>query len=1475
MWRDGHCTVYDSARDRLLVLGGYAGQWNTTDVLWSVSLGGTSSLTEVPTDNFSTVGIGVYGAAAIYDPLRDRVITFGGFWANGSWSGGGDCPGNAYELTLSGTPTWNGIEVAGDYSPPDRAWSSAIYDPVNDRMVLFGGQHMCGASAANDVWALSLSGTPTWTQMTPTGTPPPGRSGHTAVYDVPRNRMLVYGGYDGNGNTLGDVYALTLTGSPSWSLVSPNGGPPVARGGQTAITDAPGNRMLIFGGWDTNGIELFDTWSLSYTNPIRWTQLTPTGPTPAPQYTFASIYDPIRQRMLSFAADQFWTLGNLAGSPAWSMLTPAGQVPPPRMGAGVIYDASRQRLVVFGGSTNPGQQLARDLWMYSFTGNAWSQSGPTATWPTARKDATATYDPAGDRLILFGGADEDGVLNDTWQLSLSSLTWTHLTPTGTPPPARSVHTAILDSPRNRIVVYGGADLGSNALSDVWALSLAGGTSWSALSPTGGPAPARQYHVSVFDSPRNRMLTHGWNDDTVWALTLSGTPSWSQLTTAGGSPPPLGAHLGVYDPVRDRLIVSYGEIIGGGTNHATYALDLSAAPTWSTMETSNTLYARGYTQAMWDATHDRMLVFGGNQFGTNYNDIWALSFPPSFGLTLTAAPSTGGLIQQDPSGACQPANSQVTLYPYPFDYYGFTGWSGDASGNANPLTITMDANKTIVANFATYVLTAQSSPTAGGTVSKSPDQPSYGPGSQVTLTANAAAGYAFTGWSGDASGTTNPLIVTMDGQKNITANFVTYALATSVAPAGSGTVSRSPNLPSFPPGTQVTLTANPATGFGFINWSGDASGSTNPLTVTMDGPKNITANFTGYSLNLTITPSGSGTVAKSPNQSVFPPGSQVTLTASTSPFPFLGWSGDASGTDNPLVITMDASKNITASFDAFALTTNVSPSGSGTVTRSPNQSAYPGGSTVELTAVPADGYAFSQWNGDVTGTSNPVSLLMDANKTVTASFVTPPAACGAWTMAATASLNRAGASAAWDPVNGRMLRFGGYDGANFLNDLWQFTVAGGWTQLAPTGGPPSPRNAAGFLYDPIRSRMLVICGNAGSPPNDVWQLSMGSTPTWSLVATAGTTPPGRFAFSTIYDPLRDRVILFGGYPNTNQVWELSLAGTPTWTQLSPSGTPPAARYGHVGVYDPVRDRMLIQGGAQEAGSLTIFSDLWALSLSGAPAWTQLSSSGDPAPQSYLARGIYDTDRDRMLVISGLGPGGSNMDAVWGLSLEFQPYWTRIPTGGLPLTARYFHSAVYEPNMNLVLVANGITPAGSYRQDTKRLDCAGGSWLQAVATNGNVQFIPAKGCYAVDEHVTLIASPSGGAGFNQWLGDASGNANPLDVTMDTDKTIFAEIVGRTTAVEDLPLAFALEDIRPNPNPGPVRVTYALPRAANVRLGIYDITGRLVGRLAAGVRPAGRHTATWDGLDRGRSATAGIYFVRFETPAGSWSQKVALIR
>ena len=146
----------------------------------------------------------------------------------------------------------------------------------------------------------------------------------------------------------------------------------------------------------------------------------------------------------------------------------------------------------------------------------------------------------------------------------------------------------------------------------------------------------------------------------------------------------------------------------------------------------------------------------------------------------------------------------------------------------------------------YTLSITCSPSNGGTVTKSPDQAQYAPGTAVTLTANPASGYQFTRWEGDVAGTTNPSSVTMNADKTVTAVFSTagtqYTLTVLSSPADGGTVTKSPDQAQYAPGTFVTLTAVPASGYAFFYWSGDMGGGINPSTVTMNTDKSVTAVF---------------------------------------------------------------------------------------------------------------------------------------------------------------------------------------------------------------------------------------------------------------------------------------------------------------------------------------------------------------------------------------------------------------------------------------------------------------------------------------------------------------------------------------------------------------------------------------------------------------------------------------------------------
>ena len=102
------------------------------------------------------------------------------------------------------------------------------------------------------------------------------------------------------------------------------------------------------------------------------------------------------------------------------------------------------------------------------------------------------------------------------------------------------------------------------------------------------------------------------------------------------------------------------------------------------------------------------------------------------------------------------------------------WTGDvANPTSASTTVTMDADKTVTANFVAEEYTLSVNIVGHGSVSKDPDKATYHYGDQVLLTATPAFGYEFAGWSGDLADGANPQTVTMNGNKSVTATFEQY------------------------------------------------------------------------------------------------------------------------------------------------------------------------------------------------------------------------------------------------------------------------------------------------------------------------------------------------------------------------------------------------------------------------------------------------------------------------------------------------------------------------------------------------------------------------------------------------------------------------------------------------------------------------------------------------------------------------------
>ena len=489
--------------------------------------------------------------------------------------------GQVWALAPGPSSVWTQLQPTGG-GPGSRGGCSVIYDSPRDRLIVFGGQ--AKTTRSNEAWALSLAEPPAWTLLAPTGTPPTGRTGHSAIYDPPRQRMIVFGGNDGS--VRNEVWSLTLSGTPAWSQLSPSGlGPPVARELHSAVYLSSGQAMLIFGGRNSAGTPRNDTWALS-----------------------------------------------LSGTVAWG--TPSGLIgPATRYGHSAVMDPDGTRMLVYGGTGAAGTPLGDVQSLHFSPSYAWAEITPSQPPPAARTRHASVADPGTGTMVLIGGTGASGAaLGDVWAMRFVSPSWARWwVEENSVLPRRSGHSAVLDAARQRILVFGGIHYKyptDSAYNDVWAFSLGAMPGWTRLTPAGTPPAPRAFHTAIMDPVRDRMIVHGGNcyspigwylTDDVWQLSLSGTPTWSAITTGGSNNPwPAMRERAVYDPVGDRMWVHGGDDIWT-TREFVWNLPLSGTPNWSLLETpgSAPAFRRGHT-AVYDPENRRMLVFGGLTDGYDHD-----------------------------------------------------------------------------------------------------------------------------------------------------------------------------------------------------------------------------------------------------------------------------------------------------------------------------------------------------------------------------------------------------------------------------------------------------------------------------------------------------------------------------------------------------------------------------------------------------------------------------------------------------------------------------------------------------------------------------------------------------------------------------------------------------------------------------------------------------------------------------------------
>jgi hypothetical protein len=445
--RSGTGMIYDSANDRLIIMGGYTGSSYLADV-WQYSISGGTFTQLTPTG--TTPGTRELHNIG-YDVANQRAIITGG-WQGSTASNRND----VIQLSLtSGSESWTTIRANDTSNQAILAMSScaAAVDTSRNIMVIAA---MNGYDATTKyVYAFDMDNTSTTAPLYSLMVSDymRARDAPASVFDTSRNELLFINGYSAmdddttvaNGEHVSEVWAYDRTNN-KWRSAAKGPFVMAQNEGGLAIYDSANSRVIYFGGLTGSAQKSNDVWELKADTygMYKATRLSPTGTKPTQRWLMTGCYDAANQRMVLWGGQStsgvlgdVWALSLTSGSEAWTQLTPTGSAPTAAWQSAFAYDSSSKRLYVHGGSTNFGDTTYTSQLFYldvSTTNGSWVDAG--ATGGLAVRGASMGFDSTNGRLICFGGYDGAAVNNTVRYINTSSFGAWITQATGSTPSAR-------------------------------------------------------------------------------------------------------------------------------------------------------------------------------------------------------------------------------------------------------------------------------------------------------------------------------------------------------------------------------------------------------------------------------------------------------------------------------------------------------------------------------------------------------------------------------------------------------------------------------------------------------------------------------------------------------------------------------------------------------------------------------------------------------------------------------------------------------------------------------------------------------------------------------------------------------------------------------------------------------------------------------------------------------------------------------
>ena len=396
--------AYDPSRQKVVLFGGQDFFGTTYSDTWTYD----GAWTELA---FSNAPEERHGAALAADPVNSVLVLVGGVRQLG------DLPDEVWELStnFASKPVWT--PALPSFQPPAADRSNACYDTASHSLYVYGGRN-AAQTQLPDLWRFDGQ---QWMQL-PDG--PRARGGHAMAYDPVRDRVVVFGGYcsvtcPSCSPDCGKSGARTLEYDPTmgtWTDTDFDLGSGLGRVDAAMAYDAVDHEVVLFGGRSnfTDAV-LTDTWTYDGTT---WTQLSGSGPAATDRPAMG--WDPGLQAVIVFdLVGATWQFQH----GAWSLLIGAATTGPVgRFGAGLSYDVQRKRFMLVGGQSAAGDRLT-DVWELDAAAATWTRVYVPGDSPLPRAlEVFAPFSNGREHVFYGGVANATTPLGDVWRVKYSSAT---------------------------------------------------------------------------------------------------------------------------------------------------------------------------------------------------------------------------------------------------------------------------------------------------------------------------------------------------------------------------------------------------------------------------------------------------------------------------------------------------------------------------------------------------------------------------------------------------------------------------------------------------------------------------------------------------------------------------------------------------------------------------------------------------------------------------------------------------------------------------------------------------------------------------------------------------------------------------------------------------------------------------------------------------------------------------------------------